>query len=109
MKVKVLEVRDRNTFIPMLCIDMNVDDPSQLYLLLRCGYPCDGRPNIAITRLSADGRPCWYDPYAWGDRTYKVAHRYILDNWERLSDGDVIDVEYILGESTTIKKSDRVT
>ena len=109
MKVKVLELRDEGTFIPLLCVDMNPDLPNeaQRYLLRRCGYPCDLRPNIAITHLSADGHKCSNDPYYWGGRTYPVAHNYIIEHWYELKDGDVIDVQHILGETSERKKSER--
>lgn len=106
MKCKVLEVRDRATFIPVLAVDMNPTNDEQVYLLRRCGYPCDGRANIAITNLSADGGKCWNDPPAWGGRTYPVAHQYIIDHWGLLKDGDVVDVEFILGETKQPKVSE---
>ena len=111
MQVKILEVRDRATFIPMLCVDMN--DPAneaQRWYLRRVGYPLDGRPNIAMTHLRASGDPLWNDPYGWrsGDRTYPVAHEYIIEHWAELQDGDVVDVEWIEGERETPKTSERV-
>lgn len=126
MKVKLLELRDEGTFIPLLCVDMNYDRECpggiseeetraaldaanvQGYYLRRCGYPCDGRPNIAITHLDASGGKCLNDPYSWGGRTYPVAHHYIIENWEKLRDGDVVDVEFILGEKPTPKVSKRL-
>lgn len=111
MEVKLIELRDDGTFIPLLCVDMNPqgdaggvsahDYPqfeAQRYLLRRCGYPCDGRPNIAITHLGCDGGPMNNDPHSWGGRTRPVAHAYIIENWDKLKDGDVVDVEFILGE-----------
>ena len=115
MKVKLLEIRDEGTFIPMLCVDMNPATnighvyKAQLYLLRRCGYPCDGRPNIAITPLRADGSKCSNDPHYWGGRTYPVAHGYIIENWDKLKDGDVVDVSFILGESKQPKVSERLS
>ena len=106
MKLKILEIRDEGTFIPMLAVDMNPEADAQRYYLRWCGYPCDGRPNILITRLSAD-RMASNDPYSWGGRTYPVAHNYIIEHWHDLKDGDVVDVSFILGESKTIKKSER--
>lgn len=111
MQTKVFEIRDAGTFIPMLAIDMNPDiddDGSQRYLMCRCGYLCDGEPNVILTRLDGGGKAT-NDPYAWGGRTYPIAHNYILDNWHELADGAVIDVEYILGESSIKKKSERIT
>lgn len=128
MKTKLLEIRDEGTFIPMLCIDMmhdvltaeemvglteaelrnRVEDiAGQRYLLRRCGYPCDGRPNIAMTPLDAGGKPCWNDPYGWSGRTFPVAHNYIIEHWHELRDGDVVDVAFILGETTERKRSER--
>ena len=50
-----------------------------------------------------------YDCYGWpsNPRTYQVAHNYIATHWSALSDGDVIDVEFILGETDTRKTSER--
>jgi hypothetical protein len=35
-----------------------------------------------------------------------VAHDYIRNNWPTLKDGDVIDVEFILGETNERKISE---
>ena len=113
MRVKTLEIRDKATFIPMLCVDMNPDKNAnytgQRYLMRRVGYPCDDRPNILMTNLSADGGAAWNDPHAWGGRTRPVAHKHIIEHWAELNDGDVIDVEFILGETTQPKLSERET
>jgi hypothetical protein len=123
MQVKILEVRDRGTMFAVIAIDMNPaldfrrdallktdgHNEAQRYHLRRVGYPCDGEPNIAITHLSAGGQPCWNDPYGWGGRTYPVAHNYIIENWKTLADGDVIDVEFILGETAVKKISERLS
>ena len=109
MQVKILEIRDEGTFIPVLCVDMNTDIAEQHYYLHRCGYPLDWRPNIAMTNLNMDGGPAWNDPYAWGGRTYPVAHHYIIEHWDELKDGDVVDVSFILGESKAPKVSERGT
>jgi hypothetical protein len=92
MQAKALELRDAGTFIPVLCVDMSPANEAQRYLLGRCGYSCDGQPNILMTRLAADGTSAWNDPYGWGGRTFPVAHAYIIEHWEALQDGDVVDV-----------------
>ena len=110
MKAKTLELRDEGTCIPVLCVDMNPVNEAQRYLLRRCGYPCDGQPNnILMTRLVADGGKAWNDPYAWGGRTMPVAHKHIIEHWDELQDGDVVDVSFILGETTKPKLSERFT
>lgn len=110
METKALELRDRMTFIPVLAVDMNPTDERQRYLLRRCGYPCDGRPNILLTRLSGDGTAAWNDPYAWGgDRTFGNAHNWIIDHWDELHDGSVVDVRFVLGETDAPCESEQVT
>lgn len=113
MQAKAIEIRDEGTFIPVLCVDMNPRNgpdktPLQRYLLRRVGYPCDGRPNILMTRLSGDGQAT-NDCYGWGEgsRTFPVAHKWIIEHWTEIKDGDVVDVQFILGETTTKKRSER--
>jgi hypothetical protein len=106
MKTKLLEVRDRGTCIVMLCIDMNPENEMQHLGLKACGYPCDDEPNIVITYAGGNKRAD-NDPYSWGDRTYVTAHRDIIQNWEGYKDGDVVDVEFLLGETEKPKTSQR--
>lgn len=109
MKVKCLEIRDDGTFIPVICVHPTPDNEEQRYLLRRDGY--SGRPDErCIIMIDAQCRGVAYDCYDWcdGSRTKKVAHHYIAENWDRLKDGDVVDVEFILGESQSRKVSERV-
>jgi len=108
MNIKLLELRDRGTFIPIIAIEMRPDQegPERRYLLRRCGYAADCS-TIAIAPLRADRDWFCCDPYDWGDRTYKVAHNYIIENWDKLGDGEVVDVQFILGETSAPKQSER--
>lgn len=106
MKAKTLEIRDEGTFIPVLAVDIQPENEGQRYLMRRCGYPCNGEPNVIITRLDGDGKAS-NDPYSWGGRTWPVAHSYIIKKWAELKDGDVVDVSFILGETGTMKISER--
>ncbi len=106
METKILEIRDRATFIPVLAVNMNSYDATERYFLSRCGYPLDGEPNIMITHLNAD-RLASNDPCQWGDRTYSTAHEYIIEHWSELVSGDVVDVEFILKETDHPKRSER--
>jgi hypothetical protein len=111
-QVKLLELRDAGTFIPLLCVDVSsANNEAQRYLLRRCGYPLNGNPNVIVTMLDANGRPATNDPYQWPGpaRTLSVAHHWIIEHWFELHDGDVVDVEYILGETSTCKVSERTT
>lgn len=106
MIAKALEIRDEGTFIPCLAVDMNPSNGEQRWLLRRCGYPCDEVPNILVTRLSGEGQAT-NDPYAWTGRTWTVAHNYIIEHWNELKDGDVVDVSFILGETERPKPSEK--
>jgi len=58
-----------------------------------------------ITALTGE-RKASADPYFWGDRTFTTAHFYITQEWAQLTSGDVVDVEFILGERTEPKLSE---
>lgn len=102
MTTKTLEIRDRGTFIPALAIQVSGQDG---YLLRRAGFES---PMVYLVMLATE--QCKYDPYNWtGARTMKVAHNYITDRFDELSDGDVVDVEFILHERPEPKRSERET
>lgn len=103
METKLLEVRDAGTFIPVLCVAMKTTDLSERYLLSRMGFHKD---TYLIQLVWISRQQTNYDPFKWGDRTMYNAHRYITDNWELLSNGDVIDVEFVLGETNAPKVSE---
>jgi hypothetical protein len=100
METKLFEIRDKMTFIPALAIRVSGEDG---YLMRRAGFR---EPCIYLVHLT--GERCAYDAYTWNDRTFCVAHQAIEQNWESLSSGDVIDVEYLLGESETKKQSEEL-
>jgi hypothetical protein len=103
MKNVAIEIRDRATFIPAFLTVMVADNPEQSYLLRRCGW--DG--GVVLTRM--DNSKGASDPYSWtGSRTMTVAHDWLNANYGSVKDGDVIDVEFILGETTERKVSERL-
>jgi len=108
METKVIEVRDRATFIPVLAIRMRAYPAAERerhwYIHRRCGYPVDGS-GVVMMRLS-DQR-AYADPYDWADRTHRTAHDCIIRFFDALRDGDVVDVEVVLGEKATPKVSER--
>jgi hypothetical protein len=119
MRAKALEIRDKGTFIPALAVSMvaeqgpsiSADDTqqytSQRYLLRRAGYNCNPEsPFLVMLTSLYGGRRAEYDVFAWNDRTYHVAHDYITKHWVELRDGDVVDVEFILGETEKPKQSE---
>lgn len=100
MTVKLLEIRDRHTFIPAMAIRVRGTDG---YLMRRAGFGHE--PMVYLVALATE--KCCYDPYNWGNRTMATAHLHIVNNWDALKDGDVVDVEFILGESPVPKVSEQ--
>jgi hypothetical protein len=94
------------------------DDELEQWLLRRAGYGLteitdhlieyhSGSSEPYIILIKLDGTECQYDPFAWPNRrTLTTAHLYIRDNWSKLTSGQIIDVEHILGESDQPKESE---
>lgn len=103
-ETKVLEIRDSGTFIPAIAI--RVDNSH--YLSRRAGFV--EHSAILLTDLNG-GRKACFDPYDWdgGARTMPVAHDYITKHWDSLVNGDVVDVQFIIGETKEKKLSESVT
>lgn len=106
MQTKLFEIRDRATFIPAIGTLMVGGSRHEAYLCRRSGYGEDF-PLVLLGQLR--GGPATYNPDEWGgSRTMSAAHEYIASHWDAIDSGDVIDVEFILGETTTKKNSERL-
>jgi hypothetical protein len=112
MIAKCFEIRDSNTFIPILAVKLDPDNEGDSYLLSRAGYdltPMEQREYVQVIRISGGSGMSACDPHEWGphSRTLTVAHEFIIEHFNDLEPGAVIDVEYILGEKPTKKRSER--
>lgn len=108
MESKCLEIRDEGTCIPVICIRPVAENEGQRYLLNRDGYSLQPDDPIIIM-IDAQCRGAAYDPYEWtGYRTKRIAHIHIMEHWSELSDGDVIDVQFIIGERDRPKLSEKL-
>ena len=107
METKLFEVRDRGTMIPAIGTKMTATDPRGIALLRRAGYDpfaMHGSALILFTDAQG-GRIAHYDEFEFGSaRTMSVALQFIRRNWSKLESGDVVDVEFILGETATKKE-----
>lgn len=66
----------------------------------------DGDPYILLVKL--DGVEAQYDSFGWpNQRTLGNAHRELVASWSKYRSGDVLDVEYVLGEAPVSKVSER--
>lgn len=92
MITKLFEVRDDGTHIPCIAIRISGDDG---WLARHAGY---GK-NACILFGALSGGNLRYDPYDWRGRTMPTAHHFIIDNFDHLEDGQVIDVRFILKET----------
>lgn len=79
MKTKLIEVRDRMTFIPALAIEVSGADGA---LARRAGY---GDRCIVFGKLS--GGQFEFEPYNWRDRTMRTAHGHVAEHWDILESG----------------------
>jgi hypothetical protein len=113
MKLKLFEILDRKTAIYMFAFRARSEPTLEVerYILSRGGYgPSNESDCVVLGYLSCPTpmRGCTYDPHAWGGRTLPVAHAHIAAHWDSLASGDVIDVEFILGETAAPKLSERL-
>ncbi len=113
MVAKILEIRDRGTFIPALAVQLGSDVEQERWLTAVAGFglTSDDHARYVLLAKIAGGSPyrCTCDPVDWGSetRTYRVAHEYINAHFDELAPGQVVDVEYILGETQKPKETDR--
>ncbi len=111
MQVKCLEIRDEGTFMPVIAIKPIAGNENQRYLLRRDGYTADMTERCVIL-IKPQCRSVSYDPYDWDPkrgRTMRIAHLHVKKYWDALNDGDVVDVQFILGETKQPKMSERIT
>ena len=102
-RFKFIEIRDAGTFIPALAFSISREDG---YLARRAGF---GDQLIYLVKIGQ--QQCAYDPYNWpgSSRTMTVAHGWITQHWDEIVDGQVVDVEFILGLRPVPKESEQVT
>ena len=108
MIIKAIEIRDTATFIPAIAIKVVPANEGQRYLLRRSGYGFDF-PQVIVAKLGGGSGMAHCDPYEWGGgaRTMTVAHEWVRDHFDEIEDGQVIDVEFLLGERAEPKASER--
>lgn len=108
MDVKLFEVRDIGTLVPVMAVRLRARDKAEWWLLGHAGYVQTSEEQagyVVLWRLI--GGSAEYDRHAWGGRTMPAAHGHIQDNWDKLASGDVVDVRVVLGEAEFSAKSER--
>lgn len=110
MEVKLFEIRDVHTFIPVMAIKLCGRSEQERYLLYRAGFGRTWRTQSEYILMSTFGTNAHttVDPFTWKSHTLEEAHVEILHKWSHLNSGDVIDLEYLRGESLEPKKSEYI-
>lgn len=121
MHLKLFELRDRATFIPIFAYLCRPDADAvpwnreaERYLLARAGFNLHSNDDhVIIGRLECENpsvSECTYDVHSHHSpaRTFMHAHHYIEQHWNELETGAVIDVEFILGETKAPKVTERL-
>lgn len=110
-EVKVLEVRDKATFIPVMAIRLGGGSDQEQWLVSRAGFgqtpEQQGRFVIFLPLDGSQLGQSHYDPHRWSGTTLFQAHIFIQENWAEIKSGEVIDVEFLRGDSKESKKSER--
>jgi hypothetical protein len=97
---KTIEIRDKGTFIPAIAVSVSGTDG---YLMRRAGFN-----HRMVYLIHANSERCAYDPFTWADRTMQTAHLFIEKEWDSIRDGQVVDVQFVLGETPSPKVSESV-
>ena len=111
MENKLIEVRDVGTTLSILFIRLSAGSVSESFLLSRVGYGRRPQEYIVAIDLIHPLR-IWLNPFetrmaTQGARTLYSAHEEMTRNWEKYNSGDVLDVQYVLGETRHPKTSER--
>jgi hypothetical protein len=105
MEVKLFEVRDSATFIPVIAVNMKAANAAEKFLLGRVGFI---DPEVLTARITEVTIRPLNTATMYGNRTMATAHSYIEEHFDELTSGEVIDVQFILGERSTKKVSERL-
>jgi hypothetical protein len=96
MASKYFQIRDCGTNIPVIAVQLE-DSP----VLRRAGFSSQVYKHVIVTALAS--LKTYHAQSFIEGRTMRVAADHIVDNWDDLICGQVIDVEFILGESDAPK------
>jgi len=117
MEIKLFEIRDRGTTIKGMAIRLGSplggkrsETPRETRMLASAGFgddELDHNHYVLLGDMGGGSFKMESSAYQWsGSRTMKVAHEYIEENWDKLKTGDLVDVQFILGETGEPKHSE---
>lgn len=110
-EVKLFEIRDEGTTMVCIAIKPHAQDEAERWCYARTGYGTDvhdQRKYVLLGTMAGGDGQLTCDPFKHGKaRTLQVAHQYIIDMWYELASGEVIDVQFIEGETEVAKRPER--
>ncbi len=109
MQVKMFEVRDRHTHIPVIAVNFENSTEPEKRLLGRAGFGTTDMARAHYVMLYKTNQDFGTtDPFNWpgSSRTMREAHIHLQKHFNELETGAVIDIEFILGETPTPKLSE---
>lgn len=104
VQLKLIEVRDVQTFIPALAIRFQGADN---WLLAKAGFLRTNDYVLLINLVTLEANTI---PDKWGSgefNTMKVVHKTLKNEWDDIQNNEVIDVDFIIGNSEVPKVSER--
>jgi hypothetical protein len=105
-EVKLFELRDRGTFIEIYMTKIRPVSLRERGLMRRAGWRVED-PLYTMTRLDlSETMMSEYQADVANSRTFGVAFKWIVNNWDMLTSGDLVCVEYILGERAEPKPTE---
>lgn len=113
-EIKILEIRDIATCIPILAIRFEATEstePLKENQLIRHAGWSFNTPVVEIRRLIETDSPKWLSSnslYTFDDplSTFSIALKELRVNWKHYSDGDVIECGFLSGRATYKQGSD---
>lgn len=113
METKLFEIRDRGTFLPVICVKMEAEIEEERYLLAITGYGLQKKTQAKYILMGKLQSPdLKFEPFEHAGypvvRSLPIAHEYVRTHWDELKSGDMIDVEFISGETSEKKTPQRL-
>lgn len=112
MICKTVEIRDVATFIPAMAIRLTPVNEQDRYLFARAGYgraPEQQSEYVILARIAGGNGQATCDPYDWDTSTMQRAHAWLIEHFDEIESGAVVDVEYVSGKATAPKRSEAET
>lgn len=95
MRARVLEIRYHDEVYSVMALEMS-DDVSEFrnWLLARSGFPREQYKKYVVIVL--DTMKCHVDPAGWPEQWQRAMHGHVVDHFDVLYDGKVIDVDHLM-------------